>query len=94
MVYKVSYDKKSIDQDKFEFELDGKTYKIKKAKYLNGREALALVGGNLDATYNLFGEEGTELGDAVREVPIDAFRDLVNAWAEDSDMTTGESQAS
>lgn len=96
MVYKVvPVDKKSIDQDKYEFELpDGEVYKIRRAKYLPGTEAIALEGASQEGLYDLFGVRGTAAGDGVRALLLEEFRELLKDYMADSGLSVGGSQAS
>lgn len=93
-MYEVPFDKKSIEQDRYEFKIGTKVYKVKKAKYLNGREAIAVAAGDLNAMYDIFGADGTSAGNAVRDIPIDSFQGLVEDWTKDSGVSLGESAAS
>lgn len=93
-MYEVPFDKKSIEQDQYLFKIGSKIHKVKKAKHLNGREAIAVASGNLAAMYDIFGADGTPTGDAVRDLPIEAFNGLVEDWSRDSGVTLGESPAS
>lgn len=93
-MYEVPFDKKSIEQDKYQFKIGAKVHGVKKAKYLSGREAIAVAAGDLSAIYDIFGADGTPTGDAVRDLPIEHFNGLVEDWTRDSGITLGESQAS
>ncbi len=94
-MFTVPVDRQSIDQDQFHFEIpDAGQFHVRKAKFLSGRDAIKLTSGDLDTMYSLFGDDGTPMGDAVRDLPVEAFRALVEAWTADSDLTPGESPAS
>jgi len=97
MTFKVPESKRSIAQNRFEFELpDGATYSIPKAKYLTtGQvEKLSTVGGDLTLTdlLDLFDE--TEAATAVRQLDVEQLQALMAAWQADSGLTVGESSAS
>lgn len=94
-MYEVPFDKKSIEQDKYEFKIGTKVYKVKRAKYLNGGEAMVVAERqDLESLYDLFGERGTPVGDIVRELPILMFNDLIEDWANADGLDLGESAAS
>ena len=94
-MYEVPYDKKSIEQDKYEFKIGAKTYKVRRAKHLSGNEAMAVADRqDLEAMYDLFGERGTPIGDIVREIPVSMFNDLLEDWAKSDGISLGEFLAS
>jgi len=94
-MFTVPVDNQSINQDKFHFEIPERGhFEIRKAKYLSGRDAIKLSSGDLGAMYDLFGADGTDMGDAVRDLPVESFEELVKAWTADSNIAVGESPAS
>jgi len=94
-MYEVPFDKKSIEQDQYEFKIGAKVYKIKRAKYLSGNEAMAIAARqDLDSMYDLFGERGTALGDLIRDLPLSMFNDLLDDWAKADGINLGELLAS
>jgi hypothetical protein len=94
MVFSVPKSKKSLDQNKFQYEIDGKTFKVKSVKYLTGWEMEALLDGDLSALYNVFGSSDSPAGKAVRGLIVEEFQALLEAWQADSDIDAGESKAS
>jgi hypothetical protein len=95
MAFQVPASKKSIGQDKFEFEIDGETHSITRAKFLSIGTQLSLDSADAQERITiLFGEPGSKLGDAVRGLDSDQFDALMDAYNEDSDVAPGESQGS
>lgn len=95
MTFKVPESKRSVEQDVFEFDIDGKSYKIKRAKYLTVGEAESLEDPESSTVVlDLFGRKGTKQGDAVRSLDAEQFEALVEAWKQDSGVGVGESEAS
>lgn len=97
MTYKVPESKRSVKQNRFEFELpDGTEVSIPKAKYLTiGQiETLQTLGTEVKLTdlLDLFNEPGS--AEAVRTLDAEQLQDLMTAWQEDSGLTLGESSAS
>ena len=94
MVYEVPASKASKGQDMFEFKIDSKVHKVKKAKYLSMGQIEDLTSGDVSRVLDTFGKRGTAVGDAVRTLDQDQVEALANAWTADSGMSSGESQAS
>lgn len=96
MTFKVPPSKASKGQDKFKFEIDGKAYTVKKAKFLTVGETERISRPDRTDTdvLDLFGPVGSEVGDAVRGLDESQFEALMDAWTEDSAVTPGESEAS
>lgn len=99
MAFKVPESKRSIKQNRFEFELpDGTEVSIPKAKYLTiGQiETLTNKSGASDVKLtdllDLFDEP--EAAIAVRSLDSDQLTALMSAWQDDSGLTLGESSAS
>lgn len=91
MAFQVPASKASIGQDMFEFEIDGKTYKVKREKFCSV--------GTLEAiedteAVNFFAGSTKQQAAAVRGLDREQFYDLVRAWHEDSEIEPGESAAS
>lgn len=93
MVFKVPASKQSVGQDQFTFEIGEDEFSIKKAKFISIGQ-LELLESNATAALNFFGEPGTKQGIAVRTLEREQFQALVEAWREDSEVTSGESPAS
>lgn len=94
-MYEVPFDKKSIEQDRYEFKIGAKVYKIKRAKYISGDEALVIAERqDMEAMFDLFGKRGTPTGDIVREIPLQMFNDLLDDWAKADGINLGEFLAS
>lgn len=97
MTFKVPESKRSIAQNRFEFELpDGTEVSIPKAKYMTvGQvEKMSMLQGELKITdiLELFGDMGA--ADAVRSLDIEQMTALMEAWQSDSGISLGESKAS
>lgn len=97
MTFKVPESKRSIAQNRFEFELpDGTEVSIPKAKYMTvGQvEKMSMLQGELKITdiLELFGDMGA--ADAVRSLDIEQMTALMEAWQADSGISLGESKAS
>lgn len=94
-MYEVPYDKKSIEQDKYEFKIGSKVFKVKRAKHISGDEALVIAERqDMEAMFDLFGKRGTPVGDIVREIPLPMFQDLLDDWAKADGINLGEFLAS
>lgn len=93
-MYEVPAAKKSTAQDKWSFKIGEKTHSVPKVKHLTGSQMEDLTSGNLTQIFNVFGERGTPVGDAVRSLQTDQIEALVAAWIADSGLTPGESKAS
>lgn len=91
--FQVPASKASINQNRFEFELDGKSYSIPKLQYikpslmkrLNGQDAEMLVLSLVDEYHEGLSDEFDSL---------DQMLALYEAWAEASGLTVGESSGS
>lgn len=95
MTYEVPASRASIGQADFEFKIGGKSYKIRRLKFLSIGQAEALESpDSVSVVLDLFGRAGTKQGDAVRSLDKEQFEALVEAWQADSDVTLGESVAS
>lgn len=95
MVFQVPASKKSKGQDRFDFELDGKSYSVKRSKFLSvGEQEIIGNGGVTEMIDTVFGARGTELGDAIRELDEDQYVALIEAYNADSGVTPGESAGS
>lgn len=95
MTFTVPESKRSKGQDEFTFEIAGKQYAIKKAKFLTIGEAEALESPESSTVVlDIFGRKGTKQGDAVRSLDQEQFSALVEAWKLDSGVGVGESGAS
>lgn len=95
--FQVPESKRSIAQNRFEFDLpDGTECSIPKAKYMTvGQvEKMSQLDGQLKITdiLELFGEMGA--AEAVRSLEIEQLTALMEAWQADSGISLGESKAS
>lgn len=98
MVYVIPDHKKSVKQNVFQFELDGKTFEAPRFDMLPTSFLETL--GEMEEKYvlktmrlALAGDDealATQLGD----LPIGAIQGLIEAWQEDAGVTLGESKAS
>jgi hypothetical protein len=94
MVFEVPASKKSKDQNKFAYKVEGKEFKVALAKYLTGHQMEALLNGRLSVLYDAFGAATSAPGKAVRSLDMDQFGELVEAWVADSGVSVGELPAS
>ena len=98
MPYQVPESKRSIDQNKFEFNVPGddRTYKVPKVKYLPLGSMEKLQGQVADVTLtdilDLFDDEDAQA--AVRRLDTEQLQALTAAWQQDSGVDLGESSAS
>lgn len=93
MGFQVPASKASKGQDQFEFTIGTATFSVTKAKFVPIGELERLeVDGN--AALAFFGAEGTKQGAAVRGLDSEQFSALVQAWNDDSEISSGESLAS
>ena len=97
MAFKVPESKRSIAQNRFEFELpDGTEVSVPKAKYLTlGQiETLSQAQGEITIVdiLDLFNEP--EASVAVRSLDSEQLLALMEAWQADSGISVGESSAS
>ena len=97
MAYQVPESKRSIDQNKFEFNVPGddRTYKVPKAKYLP-LGAVEKLQGQSDVTLSdiieLFNDADAQV--AIRRLDTEQLSALTEAWQNDSGVQLGESSAS
>lgn len=105
MPFSVPESKRSIDQNKFEFDVPdkpGQVFKVPKVKYLPMGAMETLQGqGNvtLSDVLDLFareedGPEAVAIRDAVRTLDTEQLQALTEAWQKDSGVQLGESSAS
>ncbi|WP_157560528.1 hypothetical protein [Microbacterium gubbeenense] len=96
MGYKVPDWKKSLDQNKFDVEVDGSTFLLPKAEYMTGAqvqrfsEADDVEGG----VYTVLDEVSPGLGTAMKDVPVKYVKEFISEWQKDSGISLGESSAS
>lgn len=96
MGYKVPDWKKSVDQNKFEVEVDGETFTIPKAEYLTGAqvEQFAAASTTEGGVYTVLDSLAPGLGEAMRAVPVAFTKEFIAEWQKDAGITLGESSAS
>ncbi len=92
-MFQVPESKKSIAQNRFEFEHGGKTYSLPLLKYAPVEAAEAFEEGRNVAAILLCCENDAAR-DAVRSLDGDQFGALMEAWQEASGVKPGESPAS
>jgi hypothetical protein len=94
--YRVPDWKKSVEQNKFEVELDGQTFSLPKAEYLTGSQAerMSRVEEIEGGMYTVLDEICPGLGAAFRDVPAKFFGEFLEAWQKDSSVEPGESSPS
>ena len=93
MAYKVPASKKSIKQNRFEFEFDGKTHSIPLLKFLPVKAA-ELFEAEQPVAGLLAGADSDAARDAIRQMDSDQLDGLMKAWEEESGAEAGESPAS
>lgn len=93
MAFQVPKSKKSIKQNRFEFEVDGKKFDIPLLKFAPVEAAEAFEQGKNVAGI-LAACNSDSARDAVRAMDGEQFEALIEAWTEASDVTPGESPAS
>lgn len=93
MAFQVPASKRSIAQNRFEFEVGGKTYSIPLMKFVP-----AGVMEQFENEKNITGlmmlADSDEQRDAMRLLEQEQIEALLSAWAEASDVSLGESSAS
>lgn len=93
MAFQVPASKASKGQDRFEFEIDGKTFSVKKAKFMSITRLVELETDGMQ-TLEFFGGDSAAQKAAVGGLVREQFTALVTAWREDSEVTAGEAPAS
>lgn len=92
-MFQVPESKKSIAQNRFEFEHDGKTYSLPLLKFAPVEAAEAFENGrNVAGILACCENEAAQ--DVVRSLDGDQFGALMDAWSEASGVEPGESPAS
>jgi len=98
MVYEVPDYKKSINQNKFEFTLDGKTYTATRFDLLpvDFVESVGEIEEKhvLKALRLALAGKDEALAVKLASQPLLAIKDLINAWQSAAGVTLGESEAS
>jgi hypothetical protein len=93
MAFQVPASKASKGQDRFEFEIDGKTFSVRKAKFVPIDALVQLETAGLRTLEFFGGDNKTQIA-AVGSLEREQFAALVLAWREDSEVTAGEAPAS
>lgn len=100
-MFTVPPSKASEPQNRYQFQVDGKSYDCPKLGYVSGEVLEELVFssrlGDLAftvASFDLFGTQDTEAGRAVRSLDEDQFKALRADYFRASGITLGESSAS
>lgn len=93
MTFQVPTSKKSIQQNRFPFTVDGKTYSIPLLKYAPVEAAEAFENDKPIRALMLAANDQTA-ADAIRSLDGEQFQALMDAWTEASGISPGESQAS
>ena len=88
-MFKVPASKKSIKQNRFEFELDGRQYDIPLLKFAPVAAAELLEQGKQIAALMMMLNDDSA-AEAVRSLDGDQFGALMDAWAEASGVDAGE----
>jgi hypothetical protein len=92
MVYQVPPAKKSKAQDKFEFEIGGKTHSLPLMKLLPPRDMALMEGRSLNSIRDVFEQHAPGVFDQFENT--EQLEGLTKAWAADSGLDLGESPAS
>lgn len=93
MPFQVPQSKKSIRQNRFEFDIDGTTYSIPLLKYAPVEAAEAFENDKPIRALMLAANDKAA-ADIIRSLDGEQFQALMDAWTEASDVTPGESPAS
>lgn len=96
-MYQVPPSKRSIKQNRFEFEIDGKAYDLPKFDLIpiSVLEEIEEAPLNAVAPYlKVFGPKTSPLGKAIRSLDREQLTNLLQAWQTDAGITPGESLAS
>lgn len=93
MVFQVPPSKASTGQDGFKFKIGDKEFSARKAKFINV-DRLAELEDDGTALLAFFKGNSETQAAAVGALDREQFTALVTAWRNDSEVTSGESQAS
>lgn len=93
MAFQVPASTATKGQDRFEFEIGGKAFSVKKAKFVPIEELIDVESSGL-ASVAFFAGDSDAQGKAIRGLDREQFSALVVAWREDSEVTAGEAPAS
>ena len=93
MAYQVPESKKSIKQNRFEFEADGKTLSVPLMKYMPVKAAEEFEAGR-DVAGLLAASDSDEVRDVIRGWDSDQLNGFMEAWQKASGVEAGESPAS
>ena len=97
MAYQVPASKRSIKQNQFEFEIEGKAYSLPRFDLIpiSVLEKIEEAPMNAVSPYlEVFGPKTSPLGKAIRSLDKEQLTGLLTAWQEDAGITAGESAAS
>lgn len=94
MVFQVPPAKQSIDQNKFDLQLekDGTVYSLPSMKLLRPADVAKIESGSLTAFGDLLEKHAPGLFEAIPT--SEALEAIMNAWTKDSGLDLGESKAS
>ena len=93
MTFSVPASKKSIKQNRFEFEIGGEKYDVPLLKFapVGAMEAFE---ADKNTTGMILVADSERARDAIRTLDGSQIEGLMKAWGEASDITPGESQGS
>lgn len=92
-MFEVPASKRSIKQNRFEFKVGGATHSIPLLKFLPASAAESFEAGK-QITAVIAGCDSDDAKDAIRSLDGDQLEAFMNAWAEASGVSPGESSAS
>lgn len=93
MPYEVPRSKKSHNQNRFEFALDGETYDLPLMRYVSAGAMEAFEAGK-NMTGLILAADTERTRDAIRSMDAEQLNGLMGALQEASNITVGESEAS
>lgn len=92
-MFQVPASKRSIKQNRFEFEVDGEQYEVPLLKYLPAAAAEAMEAGK-SVTALMMATDTDSAKAALRSLDGEQLEALFDAWQEASGIEVGESPAS
>lgn len=93
MTFSVPQSKKSLNQNRFEFDHEGTTYSVPLMKFVPAGSMEAFEAGK-ETTGLILAADNDKTRDLIRGLDADQIEALVGAWGEASGITVGESGGS
>lgn len=94
MVFKVPASKRSIKQNRYEFEVDGKKFELPKMQYIPVGVAGLLQDEQLNEAFAELADGNDSLRAALMHLDAEQVEALFKDWQEESGISAGESPAS